>query len=259
MPRIEDVILRGTRAAQPAATTVAPGVLYFVTVENVLERSNGTIWESYSGSVTSSAFVTSMSGFALSMFDDGGGGVESIGIPGPPGAPGPAGSMGRPGMDADEPETLFMMPGPKGDTGAAGGGGSSDLIKSVVKIANAAILTLSSVPVELVAAPGANMSIVPVRMAVFKEGSTAAYSASVTMRLRPAGTAVDLLETSISFCIDTVARDTFHARNMLVISDTSATSYINTALQLSTSADVTGGNAANFLKVGLAYYILDLT
>lgn len=46
---LEDVILRGTRAAQPAATTVAQGTLYFVTDESITERSTGAAWESYSG------------------------------------------------------------------------------------------------------------------------------------------------------------------------------------------------------------------
>ena len=50
MALLETVILRSTRALQPAATTVATGTLYFVTDEGITERSNGTIWETYSGS-----------------------------------------------------------------------------------------------------------------------------------------------------------------------------------------------------------------
>lgn len=46
---LEDVILRDTRANQPAATEVAVGSIYFVTDESVLERSTGAAWESYSG------------------------------------------------------------------------------------------------------------------------------------------------------------------------------------------------------------------
>lgn len=49
MAKLEDVILRDTRANQPAATTVGAGTLYFVTDEDVTERSSGTAWESYSG------------------------------------------------------------------------------------------------------------------------------------------------------------------------------------------------------------------
>lgn len=46
--RLQDVIQRDTRANQPLATAVAAGTLYFVTGENVLERSNGTTWQTYS-------------------------------------------------------------------------------------------------------------------------------------------------------------------------------------------------------------------
>lgn len=35
--------------AQPAAITVLEGTLYYVTDESIIERSNGTSWESYSG------------------------------------------------------------------------------------------------------------------------------------------------------------------------------------------------------------------
>jgi len=48
--KLEDVILRSTRALQPAFGTVPVGTLYFVTDESVLERNSGIVWESYSGS-----------------------------------------------------------------------------------------------------------------------------------------------------------------------------------------------------------------
>lgn len=78
---------RGTRAAQPLATDVLDGTLYFVTDEGVIERSNGTAWESYSGA----------------------GGAASRGNPGPP------------GMDAEEAETSFMIAGPAGSVTTPGG------------------------------------------------------------------------------------------------------------------------------------------
>lgn len=43
--RLQDVILRGTRASQPAATAVSAGTVYYVTDENVTERSNGATWD----------------------------------------------------------------------------------------------------------------------------------------------------------------------------------------------------------------------
>ena len=49
MSLLEEVILRGTRAAQPGASSVAAGTLYYVTDETAVERSSGTAWETYSG------------------------------------------------------------------------------------------------------------------------------------------------------------------------------------------------------------------
>jgi len=47
--RLQDVILRGLAASKPAATAVAPGTLYFSSDSGILERSDGTTWQSYSG------------------------------------------------------------------------------------------------------------------------------------------------------------------------------------------------------------------
>ena len=46
---IDDLLRRGTRAAQPAATAVTPGTLYCVTDERFhVERSSGSAWEPWS-------------------------------------------------------------------------------------------------------------------------------------------------------------------------------------------------------------------
>lgn len=45
--RLQDVIARGLASAKPLATTVAPGTLYYSSDTASLERSNGTVWESY--------------------------------------------------------------------------------------------------------------------------------------------------------------------------------------------------------------------
>ena len=50
--RLQDVILRGTTGAKPAATVVAPGTLYYSTDTLITERSNGTIWESFTDAGT---------------------------------------------------------------------------------------------------------------------------------------------------------------------------------------------------------------
>lgn len=48
MSKLEDVILRDTRANQPLVTDVAKGTIFFVTDEFLLERSSGIAWETYS-------------------------------------------------------------------------------------------------------------------------------------------------------------------------------------------------------------------
>jgi hypothetical protein len=48
MAKLEEVILRDTRANQPAAGDVAAGTIYYVTDENVTERSSGSAWEDIS-------------------------------------------------------------------------------------------------------------------------------------------------------------------------------------------------------------------
>lgn len=58
MSRLQDVIQRGTRASQPLATAVAVGTLYGVTDEgDIVERSNGSIWQAYSPSSSQTGTV----------------------------------------------------------------------------------------------------------------------------------------------------------------------------------------------------------
>lgn len=54
---------RGTRAAQPAANAVGvgEGTLYYVTDESVVERSNGTIWQSFSAAIVAGG-ITQLTG-----------------------------------------------------------------------------------------------------------------------------------------------------------------------------------------------------
>lgn len=48
MPSAAIYFQHGLRSAQPAATAVNIGTLYFVTDENLTERSDGTVWETFS-------------------------------------------------------------------------------------------------------------------------------------------------------------------------------------------------------------------
>lgn len=58
MALLSTVIRRGTRAAQPLATAVSTGTLYFVTDEGKVERSSGSAWETFSGSGSGTVTTT---------------------------------------------------------------------------------------------------------------------------------------------------------------------------------------------------------
>ena len=93
MALLSSVIQRGTRASQPAATTVSIGTLYYVTDEHVIERSTGSAWQSY---------IDAMTG------DSGSGGVKGL-VPAPGSGDAAAGKF----LKAD------------GTWATAGGGGGS--------------------------------------------------------------------------------------------------------------------------------------
>ncbi|MET0787053.1 MAG: hypothetical protein ABWY25_10140 [Paenisporosarcina sp.] len=86
----------GVAADRPNAADVLIGTLYFSMDTLVLERSNGTTWDSYS---------------------------PSGGTPGATGAIGPPGLQGEQG----EPGDIFIVPGPTGAAGAAGAAGSQGI------------------------------------------------------------------------------------------------------------------------------------
>lgn len=64
--RLQDVILRGTTGAKPAATTVAPGTLYYSTDTLITERSNGTVWESFTDAGTGGGTNNTTGAFLVS-------------------------------------------------------------------------------------------------------------------------------------------------------------------------------------------------
>lgn len=47
MPKVAQILLRGARSAQPSASAVIPGTLYFVTDEATTEQAVGGSWLTY--------------------------------------------------------------------------------------------------------------------------------------------------------------------------------------------------------------------
>lgn len=135
--RLQDVILRGTRAAQPLATSVASGTLYYVTDEAVTERASDTsnsiggAWETYTdtggvvppatSSVGGSGMISEDIGHdePLMMLSVGGG---ATGPTGPTGATGREGSIVYLESEVIEPDP--PIPGARGASGTAGATGA---------------------------------------------------------------------------------------------------------------------------------------
>lgn len=65
MAQFSDLVQRGLRSAQPVATAVPAGTLYFVTDEEIIERSTAAAWESVSPVKT--AVVSMSSGELLAL------------------------------------------------------------------------------------------------------------------------------------------------------------------------------------------------
>src|SRR5882672_7481448 len=119
---------RGSRASQPLATDVLEGTLYFVTDEGVIERSNGIIWESFSG--TGSGSISNAISPILIPVLDGEDGIDgfpglrgSDGIAGAAGVAGTQGLRGIPGMDGidGEPTEPLIFALQAASTGIPGG------------------------------------------------------------------------------------------------------------------------------------------
>lgn len=83
------ILQRGLRSAQPAASAVAAGVLYYVTDEGITEQSNGVAWLTHADRGVASGIVVPP------WFGEvGDREAADAWMPGPPGPPGPAGAPG---------------------------------------------------------------------------------------------------------------------------------------------------------------------
>lgn len=235
MAQLADVLLQGLRSAQPAATAVAAGTLYYVTDEFLTEQSDGAAWSAYSGP-----------GFSLPLsVADGGTGVSD---------------------------------------GAA--------IRMVtVILTDAQIKALPTTPIELVAAPGANMKVKPIGLTLRSNTTAGAYTnidasyADLHLDINGHYASYGPVDDSTSTPVLTGVSNILGAAGSVVydgvVPSLSATSVAGTSLYVQPDAfpgpatvlnqpldlkmenngsgNLTGGNAANTLKVVLYYVIEDLS
>lgn len=140
MSRLQDVIQRGTRAAQPAATAVSIGALYYVTDEKIMERSTGAAWQ---------AVMEALTG------DSGSGGTKGL-VPAPAAGDAAAGK--------------FLKASGAWATPASGSGSFTEVVKaSSDTVTNSGTMVSDS---ELTFATSAG--VYEVEFAIWYEGTTAA-------------------------------------------------------------------------------------
>ncbi len=129
------------------------------------------------------------------------------------------------------------------------GTGSSVLFSQSTTLTNSQILGLGTTPITLVTASGASTVNYLMAVTTSSDFSAGAYS-NPTILVTYAGSAVDLVSGSLSTLNNTTKR----VQNMPALAvGLSTSAAVNTAIVMSASTTVTGGNAANQYLV-TAYY-----
>jgi hypothetical protein len=214
--KLEDVILIGDRASQPAANTVPIGTLYSVTDEsNIVERSDGAAWATYAGA--------------------GGGG----------GAPDTSTYL----TDADETGITFDDATPGERTIEASGGGGGLFVEIDITLTNAEIIQLTSAPVLLLPAVGAGMTAIPLLMFIRTNFSAAAYDTPFTPNIYLDGFQALFTGTPFEAAEDRTYSECAIPTLLFRFQADNCEFYI------SADADTTGGDAANEMYVKVVYML----
>jgi hypothetical protein len=130
--------------------------------------------------------------------------------------------------------------------------GAADVKQARVVLTDAQIKSLNTVPITVIAAPGASKYI-HVQNAFYVKNSTAgAYSADANISLRYTGIATDITNAPIMALNAATKRSSYQAT---VATNAITTDPVNTAVVIRSSADVTGGNASNYFMVDVVYTI----
>ncbi len=306
---LSDAILRSTRALQPAATSVGAGTLYFVTDELITERSDGAVWQSYSGS--GSAGITALTGdvtatgpgsVAATIANDAvitakilnanvtlakivdisaaskllGRGDSGLGVPeeitlgtglamigttlsssGGGGATAFTGLTDVPSSYTGQASKVVSV---KADVSGleftTPSGGTSKLLVAEVTLSDAQIRSLATTPIQIVAAPGANLAIIPVAVMFKGVRSGTAFSGDPIFTLRWA-TISNAFFGNVNFTFNSVVAATLYRYPILgAFSGTTSDNPVNRAVNVVGSADQTLGTGCS-VKVSFSYYIGD--
>lgn len=154
--------------------------------------------------------------------------------------------------------TFIITTQTSGGTGALVVGGGNVVQFASLSVTDAQIKTLNSVPLEIVAAPGSGKVIIPLWWYLRRNTAGGAYSANPSFHVRYGTAGTDsTLFGGVTIAL-TVAADNANYRSSPDTTAVVGVDLTNNGLNVKTSADVTGGNAANTLKVSVAYYVHDM-
>lgn len=132
---------------------------------------------------------------------------------------------------------------------------SGSIFTAVVKLTDAQIKSLSTTPVQILAAQGSGIVIQVVFLAAFKN-LTATYSTAQAFHARYAGISA-ALTTDINFTNSTNLQT---GRALQTgATNTDGTDVRNVGVVIRADGNVTGGNAANFITFMLGYSLFDTT
>lgn len=223
--KLEEVILRDDRASQPAANTVPIGTLYFVTDEEVTERSDGTNWQSYSGAGGAAPDTETY----LTVADE-------TGV-----LPNSRQLLAGTNITFDD-----STPGER--TVNASGGGGGVILEEEITLTNAQILALNSSPISFLPAPSTGFAYIPVGWMISTKFFPTGYSA---------------FEIRIGGAYDALVSPSFTDQENIYFEwittyNESAGNLVDQALFIYAAADPTGGDPANTAYIKFLYMLVDI-
>lgn len=123
-------------------------------------------------------------------------------------------------------------------------------------LTNAQVLTLNSAPVQILAAPGAGIIIVPMSLYAYSL-PTALNTPSATVNLRYNGLATNIMTAGLNWCGPGAGVETeFTSFNVATIGSNASAVLANKAINIFGSNDTAAGNVANIFKYVLTYYLV---
>lgn len=123
-----------------------------------------------------------------------------------------------------------------------------------ILLLDADIRGLGTTPITLIAAPGAGKAILPYALNASRNW-VATYSGSTTWGLRFLGNGTNTVSFSFT---NSIAVATIFGVCVSSTTTSEGVQVANTALTVRSSANVTGGNAANTVKITIVYAIVDV-